>query len=178
MGRHGENIRKRKDGRWEARMITGYDASGKAKYRSFYGKTYLEAKEKRNQALGRNQEEITAGKRSVRKITVAQVMEEWLKDRKTDVKESTYAQYANLTQNHILPQLGEISLEDLNPEMISQFLKEEIKDRKNRSKRRAFTQNGIRHSLGSASGAGICPQQKYDCFEESKIFHRNIQKQK
>lgn len=47
MGRHGENIRKRKDGRWEARMIIRYDAEGKAKYRSFYGKTYLEAKEKR-----------------------------------------------------------------------------------------------------------------------------------
>lgn len=170
MGRHGENIRKRKDGRWEARMITGYDASGKAKYRSFYGKTYLEAKEKRNQALGRNQEEITAGKRSVRKITVAQVMEEWLKDRKTDVKESTYAQYANLTQNHILPQLGEISLEDLNPEMISQFLKEKLKtgriDRKGGLSPK--TVSDIRSVL--LLGLEYARRQKYDCFEESKIF--------
>lgn len=48
MGKHGENIRKRKDGRWEARMISEYDGTGKAKYRSFYGKTYQEAKEKKN----------------------------------------------------------------------------------------------------------------------------------
>ena len=39
MGKHGENIRKRKDGRWEARLISEYDKTGKAKYRSFYGKT-------------------------------------------------------------------------------------------------------------------------------------------
>ena len=47
MGRHGENIHKRKDGRWEARVIQSHDFSGKAKYRYFYGKTYLEAKKKR-----------------------------------------------------------------------------------------------------------------------------------
>ena len=47
MGRYGENIHKRKDGRWEARVIQSHDFSGKAKYRYFYGKTYLEAKEKR-----------------------------------------------------------------------------------------------------------------------------------
>ena len=44
MGRRGENIRKRKDGRWEARVIYTHDLSGKAKYRSFYGRTYLESK--------------------------------------------------------------------------------------------------------------------------------------
>lgn len=30
--RKGENIFKRKDGRWEGRYIKGYDFSGKAKY--------------------------------------------------------------------------------------------------------------------------------------------------
>ena len=30
MGKHGENIRKRKDGRWEARVISEYDGTGKA----------------------------------------------------------------------------------------------------------------------------------------------------
>ena len=32
MGRHGENIHKRKDGLWEARVIQSHDFSGKAKY--------------------------------------------------------------------------------------------------------------------------------------------------
>ena len=44
--RKGENIFKRKDGRWEARYIKGYELSGKAKYGFCYGKSYKEAKEK------------------------------------------------------------------------------------------------------------------------------------
>ena len=40
MARHGENIRKRKDGRWEARYIASYDDKGKAVYKSVYGNTY------------------------------------------------------------------------------------------------------------------------------------------
>lgn len=42
----GENIFKRKDGRWEARYIKGYELSGKIKYGFCYGKTDKEAKEK------------------------------------------------------------------------------------------------------------------------------------
>lgn len=44
--RKGENIFKRKDGRWEGRYIKGYELSGKAKYGFCYGKTYKEAKDK------------------------------------------------------------------------------------------------------------------------------------
>ena len=73
MGKHGENIRKRKDGRWEARIISAYDLCGKAVYRSFYGKTYLEAKEKRNNYLRNspgNRRDIYASPPNHMKITV------------------------------------------------------------------------------------------------------------
>lgn len=46
MCRKGENIRKRKDGRWEARYIKWRDADGKIHYGSLYGKSYNEVKEK------------------------------------------------------------------------------------------------------------------------------------
>ena len=42
MARKGENIFKRKDGRWEARYIRGRELSGKAVYGFCYGKTYRE----------------------------------------------------------------------------------------------------------------------------------------
>lgn len=51
MGRRGENIHKRKDGRWEARVIYNYSKNGKTMYRYLYGKTYQEAKNKRNMLL-------------------------------------------------------------------------------------------------------------------------------
>ena len=38
MPKKGENIYKRKDGRWEGRYIKGYLADGKAKYAYVYGK--------------------------------------------------------------------------------------------------------------------------------------------
>ena len=46
MPRTGENIYKRKDGRWEARIIVEYDSNGKAKYKYLYAKTYSEVKAK------------------------------------------------------------------------------------------------------------------------------------
>ena len=46
MAKRGENIYKRKDGRWEARVLRGYSESGKALYSYFYGRTYKEAKDK------------------------------------------------------------------------------------------------------------------------------------
>lgn len=46
MSKKGENIYKRKDGRWEGRYIKLYDADGKAKYGYLYGKTYGETKTK------------------------------------------------------------------------------------------------------------------------------------
>ena len=46
MPRKGENIYKRKDGRWEGRYICGKKPDGKKKYGSVYGKTYMEVKQK------------------------------------------------------------------------------------------------------------------------------------
>ena len=47
MPKRGENIRKRKDGRWEGRYICGYDpVLGRSKYKSVYGRTYKEVKDK------------------------------------------------------------------------------------------------------------------------------------
>lgn len=47
MPRKGENITKRKDGRWEARIIKGYDCKGKAQYAYLYDRSYSEAKGKK-----------------------------------------------------------------------------------------------------------------------------------
>ena len=46
MSRRGENIYKRKDGRWEGRYIKSYTADNRAKYGYVYGKTYSDVKEK------------------------------------------------------------------------------------------------------------------------------------
>lgn len=47
----GENIRQRKDGRWEARYTRGYDQDGKRIIASCYAATYEQVVEKRNALL-------------------------------------------------------------------------------------------------------------------------------
>lgn len=45
------NVRQRKDGSFEARYKIGRNAKGRTAYKSYYGKTYEEAVEKRDKAL-------------------------------------------------------------------------------------------------------------------------------
>lgn len=51
MPRRGENIWKRKDGRWETRYIKGRTTEGQAVYGSVYAKTYKDVKHKREAIL-------------------------------------------------------------------------------------------------------------------------------
>ena len=85
----GENIFKRKDGRWEARYIKGYELSGKIKYGFCYGKTYREAKEK----VTKCKAALVNGKpipSTNSRHSFAFYCDEWLRMRKPKVKESTY----------------------------------------------------------------------------------------
>ena len=47
MSRRGENIHKRKDGRWEARIKINNVKTGEKKYTSLYGRSYKEVKKKK-----------------------------------------------------------------------------------------------------------------------------------
>lgn len=47
MGRRGENIHKRRDMRWEARVIIGPPINGRTNYKSLYARTYAEVRAKK-----------------------------------------------------------------------------------------------------------------------------------
>lgn len=101
----GENIFKRKDGRWEARYIKGYELSGKIKYGFCYGKTYKEAKEKVakfKSAIADGRPIPQAGSRH----RFAFYCDEWLSLRKSSIRESTYIKYDTVLEKHIKPKLG------------------------------------------------------------------------
>ena len=50
MARKGENIYRRKDGRWEGRYIADRAKDGRARYRSVYAKSYSQVKQKLQEA--------------------------------------------------------------------------------------------------------------------------------
>lgn len=100
MARKGENIYKRKDGRWEARYIHHYE-NGKAKYKSIYGASYAEAKAKKLEELAKPENmRVSAVKQTA---NLEEICTLWLNNRKTRVKESTYTRYVRIVKKHILP---------------------------------------------------------------------------
>lgn len=111
MPRRGENIFRRKDGRWEARYIHHYE-NGKAKYRYIYGATYMEVKAKKmaEQALPENNI-VPHDKRTATFETLAGV---WLADIRVTVKESTYTRYHRIVQVYLFPHLRQQSLSKID----------------------------------------------------------------
>lgn len=101
----GENIFKRKDGRWKARYIKGYELSGKIKYGFCYGKTYKEAKEK----VTKCKAAMVTGQpipKANGKHRFAFYCDEWLNASKGKLKESTAVKYSSMLEKHIKPKLG------------------------------------------------------------------------
>lgn len=123
MPRKGENIYKRKDGRWEGRYIKGHDPSGRARYGYVYGKSYREVKEKRGQ-LG-NQQTVME-KQSQIPVQIDQLLMEWLVLHKDKNKPSTYVKYYNLIHRHIIPELGSLPVTRLTTGILQQFTREKL----------------------------------------------------
>lgn len=121
MARRGENIRKRKDGRYEARYKSGFDNNGIPVYKSVYGKTYTEAKNNRLNFLFGNKK--TKDKNI---ITIKDVSLQWLEIKKLEVKKSTYAKYYDTVYNHIIKSLGGIRLNNINQTVVNNFIKEKF----------------------------------------------------
>lgn len=123
MPKKGENIFKRKDGRWEARYIKGRELSGKIKYGFCYGRTYKEAKEKvsRYKAALLSGTSVPAGNSRRR---FASFCEEWLQGERSRVKDSTYVKYDTILSKHIMPKLGGCFLSAMGSLTIEKFTKE------------------------------------------------------
>ena len=122
MARRGENIYKRKDGRYEGRYPVGYTPDGKRKYCSVYAKTYQEAKEKLIKLKSEKQHFRSSGN-----LTVGILFEEWLNSVRLRVKTSTYANYRMKVDKHILPEFGGLKYEKLTPSMIQDFIQKKVK---------------------------------------------------
>lgn len=62
-----------------------------------------------------------------KKILYREWAEEWLLNKKDFVKESTYANYATVLYNHLIPDLGETSLQSVNHNMLQQYILDKLK---------------------------------------------------
>lgn len=112
MARHGENIRKRTDGRWEGRYKTFDENRGSYIYRSVYGSAYEEAKEKLSRAklslataaAGERQTRAETGNSTT--VLFSQAAQEWLAGIADKRKYSTYVKYETIYRIHLAGIIG------------------------------------------------------------------------
>lgn len=114
MSKRGENIRKRKDGRWEARILD----DTRNKYKSIYAKSYSEIKEK-VRSIGN----VKSREKSHRNIALKDLCKEWLNYTEIRAKQSTVAKYTHTINRHIIPQLGDLKVSEIEYSTINEFIK-------------------------------------------------------
>ena len=119
MPKRGENIYKRKDGRWEGRYIRGRSPSGRAEYGYVYAGSYRECRAKRQKCLDACREAPVAAS----SLTLNQAAERFLADKQDDLKRSTLARYTYVLKHYILPVFGAVLLSQLTANQISEFLR-------------------------------------------------------
>lgn len=139
MARKGENIYKRKDGRWEGRYKKSNNPS---KYGYVYAKSYTEVKSKL--LIAKMDYERLAAKETFRKEKYNCWLDKWLLDKRRYVKESTYIRYRNIIENHIKPLLGDYDVNEIDCNIIQQFIDQKM-------------DNGKINGLG-----GLSPKSLYD----------------
>ena len=102
MAKRGENIHKRKDGRWEGRYIKGRTAEGKPLWGYVYGHNYAEVKS----VLTQNKALSGLYQLSNKSMLFSELAELWLTSLAHSVKESTLAHYRYTLHKYLLPVFG------------------------------------------------------------------------
>lgn len=117
MPRRGENIYKRKDGRWEARYIKEITVDGKKKYGSVYADSYKAVKAKQQHCL------LHPPKQSHKSnnLNLSVLTSEWLDNIKNQVKPNTYLKYENIFKNHICNEIGNTLVKYISSYTIRSF---------------------------------------------------------
>ena len=116
MARHGENIHKRKDGRWEGRYIKARTPDHKAVWGYLYGSSYTEVK----QRLLWKKAEYSFYQVNDQNLVFSQLAKQWLVSIKHGIKESTLAHYHYVLHRYLLPILGEVPVKKLDEQRLEQ----------------------------------------------------------
>lgn len=126
MSRRGENIYKRKDGRWEARYIKDRDMDGQAIYGYIYRHTYLEVKRAQAEARANCGRPKLIEKHFLHPATLEEHLNAWLQSIRFSVKKSTYANYNGLIRRHIVPTIGKKPLCQVDSKLIQQYINQKL----------------------------------------------------
>mgnify|MGYP001099088511 CR=1 FL=1 len=139
MARMGENIYKRKDGRWEGRCIIGHDENGRAFFRYLYGRSYKEVKEK----LLIQDKQKQSNNSNLCSMYFGDILDNWLRRKKLSVKESSYGKYLHTVNHYIRTHLGSCNICSLTTAAFESYVEELL-------------------SCGGKNGQGLSPKTVQD----------------
>lgn len=120
MSKRGENIYKRKDGRWEGRYIKCRTLHGRIQYGYVYGKRYSEVKSKLKETASRQIQ--TSDSRAPQPTSYSEILKMWLLSAKNHVKESTFSRYNHLVERHIQPFLGGYQIGEISNALLEKYI--------------------------------------------------------
>ncbi len=105
----------RKDGstfeRWEGKVTVGYDALRKRRRKTVYGKTEQEVIGK----VLELRQKVSTGTYFEAKLTISAFLNRFLKERKRQVKPSTFDEYTRCVEKRINPRIGGMKVEHVKP---------------------------------------------------------------
>jgi len=113
-------IRKRADGRWEARYTDTRETDPKKRRKFIYGKSQRAVVERLKEALAEVSGNVPL--LSNDNPAVSEWLPFWLKEYKiTELRDGTYERYSGIISWYIIPMLGEITLKELTGVQIQQM---------------------------------------------------------
>lgn len=127
MPKHGTNIRKRADGRWEGRYKV-FQSDNSCKYKSVYGKSCREVKEKLQDITEQKKQLIPENETGAANDRVktsyaenfASIAVKWLAAIKETRKYSTYIKYRGIYERHIKDMIGGVSVHDISYNLVNE----------------------------------------------------------
>ena len=124
MSKPGENIRRRKDGRWEGRFIKVRTTEHKAIWGYVYGTSYEEVREILLQRRAESYFFHLSG--SGKKVLFSELSLRWLASIAYGIKESTLAHYQYTLQKYLLPIFGAFTIQQLDEQLLEQGMQKVI----------------------------------------------------
>ena len=161
-------VRLRKDGRWEGRVVVGYDEAGNPKTKNVLAKTKKECVEKleqlKEQCDGRRPTQVRPD------MPFGVWMDYWYQNfSKPRLRPTTQLGYEGWIYNHLIPGLGSIQLNRLTQANLQQFFRtmKESGRKSNTEKRgKGMADRSVR------SCHAVC-QMALDKAVEEKVIHGN-----
>jgi integrase len=155
-GNNEGSIYKRKDGRWCAQV--GVNGRRLTKY----GKTQAEVREWLKETINQADNGIV-----VTPQTLGEFLDAWLEAIKSSVRLNTYKTYRTLILHHIIPDLGEIKLQELRPDHVQRFYAARLESGASRSTVR-MCHAILHHALDHAVKWGLLARNVCDAVNQPK----------